>query len=421
MKTSEQNDLETENLITSLFLTLRDPKADLRTFYDVELKLLEHVVKCEKKIRELEQKRRKLGLQRRGFVKQKPMTGKSKKCLMAIHEKEGILRQSVESFRRRRILLKRLVDALAWILTRFNRAYIRSMGRKEPTGFIVGKAGYKLERLALEATFNEEKQTIGILHDVTNCLRVGDVTVVQLEGSPTILGCLELKLVRDKLAPKHSREKRQKEHGEIIWEYLSTGKSTQILPGFTVISSRPKLENHWSEMRYLLRKAKSRGYAYEKIEDALLYVAYNPQIIEIEEIIEKLENELDPPFDFGCLDRHREGLFDHEPIFTFEIDPELILDILFGRLVLCIFLSFGKLKPLIKDLGYDLVLPSDLGGSKKGLKLVSGNGEEIFIGSYPIEMLLYEGLSIKSFLSVINGLKKIRVENVKKSSRSKFK
>jgi len=406
MKNFKRFDRETEKTIEDLFLKMRSAKTKLRNYYELELELLKHIIECEKKITMLKDKRKKLRVRRKKLMGSTGFKNDGlKKTLIDIHNKENELRQFERSLRKRRTLLKRLGDSLAWILTNYDRAYIRSMGRKEPTGFIFGKTGFKLERLALEATFDENKQTISILHDLTNCLRTGDLTVVRLDRSPTILNCLELKTVRKKLARMRKRERRQKKYGEIILNYIKTGKSTQIYPGFTAISTRPKMTNHWSKMRLILREAKSCGYAYEKIEDALLYVAINPQIIEIEKVMDKCVKELDPPFTFGSLDRHRDGLFNHEPIFTFEVDTDQILDIIFGRLVLYIVLSFRKLQPLVKKAGYDLMLPNDPRGSKEGLKLVDERGKTIFMGPYPVEMLIYEGLDIKSFLDMINILK----------------
>jgi len=354
----------------------------------------------------LRDRRKKLRVKRKKLIESMPRKiGRLKKKLIGIHNKENELKLFERLLCERRTLLKRLGDSLAWILTNYNRAYIRSMCRKAPTGFIFGKSGFKLEHLALKAVYNEERRTIGILHDLTNCLRIGDLTIVQLDEIPKFLGCLELKAVRKQLTRKRKREMRQKEYAEIIFEYLRSGKSTRILPGYTAVSARPTLTNHWSRMKSILREAKSYGYAYEKIEDALFYLAINPRIIGIKEVMDKCVSELDPPFIFGSLDRHKDGLFDHEPIFTFEIDADQILDIIFRRLILYVFLSFKKLQPLIENTGYRLVLPNDRGGSKQGLKLVDWHGNDIFMGPYPIEMLLYEGLDIKSFLRVISNLK----------------
>jgi hypothetical protein len=109
----------------------------------------------------------------------------------------------------------------------------------------------------------------------------------------------------------------------------------------------------------LLLKAKNSGYAFERIEDALLYVAINSQIIPTAKVVYEQIKQLDPPCTFGCLDRLKDDLFDHEPIFTFELDADQILDIIFERLAFCIFLSLGKLKQLLKKEGFDLVLPSN--------------------------------------------------------------
>ena len=400
--TNLQFDQETEKTIERLFLKMRSAGTKLRTYYELELELLESIIACEKEITVVRDKRRKLRLRRKKLIGRFSSEKDGlKNTLIDLHEKENELKEFEEAVLRRRTLLKRLGDGLAWILTDYNRAYIRAMGRKEPAGFIFGKSGFKLERLALEAAFDEKKQIIGILHDLTNCLRTGDLTVVKFDRTPIILRCLELKTVRNQLASMRKRERRQEKYGEVIWNYVRTGKSTEVHPGLTTSSARPKLTNHWLKMKLLLLKAKNSGYAHERIEDALLYVAIDPQTIPTEEAIHKQIKQLDPPFTFGCLDRLKDGLFDHEPIFTFELDADQILDIIFERLTLCIFLSLGKLKQLLKKEGYDLMLPPDPARPQEGLRIRNEHGEEILIGSYPVEMLIYEGLDVKSFIDFI--------------------
>lgn len=402
----EQFDKETEEIIEDLFLKMRSAGTRLRSYYELELELLGLIIDCEEKVTTVRDERNKIRSRRKKLIGSTSLRSNGlRKVLTDINDKEHELKEFERSLLERRALLKRLGDGLAWTLTNYDRAYMRSIGRKEPTGFIFGKIGFKLEQLALEAAFDENKQTIGILHDLTNCLRTGDLTVIRLDRTPTVLKCLELKIVRKKLASMRKREMRQKEYAEIIFDYVKTGKSTKIHPGFTAISVRPRMTNHWSKMRSLLREAKSRGYAHKKIEGSLLYVAINPQIVGIEEVMKKYMKQLDSPFTFGSLDRHRDGLFDHEPIFTFEIDTDQVLDIIFRRLILYVFLIFRPLQQIVKKSGYDLVLSSNHRGSNEGLKLIDQNGKEIFMGSYPIEMLIYEGLDIKSFLDMINILK----------------
>ena len=67
-------------------------------------------------------------------------------------------------------------DALAWRGFGFERRYILALCRNEPPGVMAGKAGLAAERARVDQAWKEDGK-FAILHDLTNCLRIGDVTV----------------------------------------------------------------------------------------------------------------------------------------------------------------------------------------------------------------------------------------------------
>lgn len=73
-------------------------------------------------------------------------------------------------------------DALAWRVFRFRRRPIIALCQNEPPGVMSGKAGLAAELDRVEQAFREDGQ-FAILHDLTNCLRIGDVTVFGENGS----------------------------------------------------------------------------------------------------------------------------------------------------------------------------------------------------------------------------------------------
>jgi hypothetical protein len=73
-------------------------------------------------------------------------------------------------------------DALAWRVFGFERRNIIALCQNDPSGVWWGKAGALAELEAVEEAYRQDGQ-FAILHDMTNCLRIGDVTVFRNDGS----------------------------------------------------------------------------------------------------------------------------------------------------------------------------------------------------------------------------------------------
>jgi len=73
-------------------------------------------------------------------------------------------------------------DALAWRVFGFERRTIITLCQNASPGVWAGKAGVPAELDAVELAYRQDDQ-FAILHDMTNCLRIGDVTVFRNDGS----------------------------------------------------------------------------------------------------------------------------------------------------------------------------------------------------------------------------------------------
>jgi hypothetical protein len=73
-------------------------------------------------------------------------------------------------------------DALAWRVFGFQRQHIIALCQNESPGVMAGKAGLAAERDRVERAYRDDGQ-FAILHDLTNCLRIGDITVFGNDGS----------------------------------------------------------------------------------------------------------------------------------------------------------------------------------------------------------------------------------------------
>ncbi|MEZ0107897.1 hypothetical protein ABH920_001889 [Catenulispora sp. EB89] len=101
-------------------------------------------------------------------------------------------------------------DAMAWRAFGFDRRVILALCRNEPPGIMAGKEGLRAELERVEAAW--ESGSFAILHDLTNCLRIGDVTVFGPDGPPVTE---EIKLNPKRQGPAQLR--RIHEAREALW------------------------------------------------------------------------------------------------------------------------------------------------------------------------------------------------------------
>jgi hypothetical protein len=66
-------------------------------------------------------------------------------------------------------------DALAWRVFGFEREYITALARNQSPGMMAGKLGLRAELALVEKIWKEDGQ-FALMHDLTNCLRIGDIT-----------------------------------------------------------------------------------------------------------------------------------------------------------------------------------------------------------------------------------------------------
>jgi hypothetical protein len=76
-------------------------------------------------------------------------------------------------------------DALAWRVFGFDRKQIIALSQSDPVGPMANKRGLPAELETLEQARADGK--FAILHDLTNCLRIGDVTVFDHDGMPSTI------------------------------------------------------------------------------------------------------------------------------------------------------------------------------------------------------------------------------------------
>lgn len=341
---------------------------DYRAFLEIQLELVKRIIETEKRISELS------------------------------NESPSDIKK-IEEVKERRRLLKLLGTTVAWILLQFDRPYIRIFNRGSNPGYIHGKKGLKLEILALEAAFKVENHA-AVLHDITNCLQVGDLSIIGPEGIRT----LELKLVKNRRKIDR-REIRQKRKGKILREFYDERVSTKVLPGYTNVklTSKKHDKHNFNELAEVIGDAINYDFGIQVVEECLIYCAYKDKIND-EKFTNCIRTFKDPDFVSGCLDRHINGLpkgFTCPPFTCFEMPLLYKEKLVFGDINFCVMLDINTLCQIVRDNGFNCKKMKFSDGWVFEISIPEGKQGPFLVGVGLAYRLLYECLSVETFLSYL--------------------
>ena len=169
--------------------------------------------------------------------------------------------------------LRAVGDALAWRLFSYDRRFILALSRNQPAGPMVGKEGLGWELGAVKESWERDGH-FALLHDLTNCLRIGDITVFGNDG-PMIA---EVK----KSAGGGSRHREQVRRAQRAVAVINDGAP---LPGKEdvelVVSPRP-FKTDLAALRTQLERANNdaiatRSIGHEQVVAALAVIEKNDE------------------------------------------------------------------------------------------------------------------------------------------------
>jgi len=351
--------------------------------------LLDQIIGTENYIRKLRGKRKEINEERKGLLRRKGLDSKSKKRLKRLEQMQRLNREKEALLKERLTLLRRLGDTIAWYAYGFNRhAILELYSSDRKPASITGRTTLGLEGRITDAINNRGDDYFALMHDLTHCLSVGDLTIFSPRGYRVI----ELKIHRGRKRAirRDGRTQRQETLLKQIEEYEITGESEELLPGVLVkrLNSQVPDKYEWKLMERLLKRAMLEGYALESVEGILVYAAYEPDLYEevLNEVIPLIHEE-GQTFIFRSLDRHQRANTAHLlPLFAFDMHPLLILDLAAGNLVLMIILNIDRLLAKLRESGARVAMtPTE-------------QEREMAISPDWVDRLLLEGLSLDTFV-----------------------
>jgi len=183
----------------------------------------------------------------------------------------GLAQSEVESWQLEAFVYERIArqlrsvgDALAWQRLNYDRRLILTLSRNSPAGMISGKDGLDYELGRIETIWNESGH-FALLHDLTNCLRMGDISEFTSDG-----GLLFHEVKKD---PKYVNKEQIKRIQQAIDGITKGGK----LPGHQADARITELTTPYrtdlKKLQDLLKLARRDGFKGIKLDDGRALMA----------------------------------------------------------------------------------------------------------------------------------------------------
>jgi len=162
------------------------------------------------------------------------------------------LKTDIESSRFTISALREIIDGMVWRYFDYNRAFMYIVADKQPVDLIVGDKGLVNSLFELADVFINQGDR-AILNDISNFLRIGDVTNIKADGT---IEFIEVKSSKKRGA----RFTRQKERMQETVEFFNTGIKELDDHKFVISDSPIKQRNYLKQLKDSILRARKIGY-----------------------------------------------------------------------------------------------------------------------------------------------------------------
>lgn len=236
----------TLGVVVGLLEELRECDAPA-TYYDFQRRLFQHLWQVESARQKVRQNLKRI---RRGLAPAHdapPLADDLDPLALASWALEDLVH--VRAARQ----LRSVGDALAWRVSGFDRRYVMALAHNEAAGPITAKIGLDYELGAVEQIWNERGR-FALLHDLTSCLRIADLTEFHDDGRRS--------LHEVKRTGKHTSSQ-----GRRMTAAVAAVNRGAPLPGSDVqlVEVEVPYKTHLAVVADLLHLAETQGVAAAKI------------------------------------------------------------------------------------------------------------------------------------------------------------
>lgn len=234
------------------------PEDGAELSFEIQRTLIQRIVYVERRIRTLKREVKEY----KGLLANRPPFHLSKLEASQVKSAIEYNMYRLDEYQHLLGIFRSVADAIAF--TYIDRWEIKPMTFKESPGFLSGKVGLAAERKVLKEFF--ASGSIAILNDLTNCLRYGDITVIDSNGFRLV----EVKSTKN----RNDRTDRQLSKAQKITEYLATDRSRNLLEGQAITRSalRAPEQDQIDHLNELIYEAIAKGESGATVEDGLYYI-----------------------------------------------------------------------------------------------------------------------------------------------------
>jgi len=283
--------------------------------------------------------------------------------------------------------VRELGDSIAFLY--FDKHDIKHLCWKQSAGFIGGKEGLEKELKTLKKIY--EFGSYGILNDLTNSIKYGDITT-EKDGKPILI---EVKSSGN-INPRIERQRKDIEQAmsiiklDEIDDFMGGSKKFK-----RIYTSIPE-ENHLDDLRELISTAFLHGVAYGIVEEGLLYIVHYKSNDFINGFSLMKEKIIDPYiFYINGMKDVRENYTPFSIIFSDEIS---LMEFYAGNLIISVVVDKYILSNLMEDNGYKL----DFENNKVVVTFTKDNQKhKMEVSSFHFTRLGREFFSIRYFVQGI--------------------
>jgi len=206
------------------------------------------------------------------------------------YEKLYSIEGEIKELKDRINILKSFMDSIVWKFC--DNVTIKSLSANVKESPIIGKIGLFYELSALEHLYNSnKKEVIFILNDLTNCIKISDISVIGIGGIKALIEC--------KMKPrKNKRFVRQMSRAEKLKKFLqnreielskedyytksvdliykAAGKKLKadIKPKKKIMGFG-KFKHEFKTMEKVIKEAKLKGKAGIKVNECMSFIAFD--------------------------------------------------------------------------------------------------------------------------------------------------
>jgi hypothetical protein len=309
---------------------------------------------------------------------------------------------------------RRFGDAIGWLFLGLDRKVIEPLAHNSPVAIPIDDHGSQGVLATADALCNEG-WGFPVLHDITDCLRIGDITFVKpgkhpntvevktrlidkrpssdgtttLQYEVALISAAEPSAIAD-VEPetaaardpslRHTRGRRV----ERQVRRMSTAHAHQVAtPGVSTIDGQDTITTHverprdtnFAPLQRVTRRARRAGFATEAVDDTFFYATiYNrggvdastiparanslPSDLIASGILFEEEVERNSIVIYTIPTEHRGGPDVCMPFYLYDLPRSTILDILHGRMIVTIIVNSGRITEALKVAGFDVKIPS---------------------------------------------------------------